>query len=105
MRELGKPRRYVVPTTRQPIDEFFPDLREQRRLASMSCIERTYQFPPGVLAQRGADHREVAGQQALEAVEEQVAVDLQATVFDVGRGIVRRVADVRGEGALLRLQR
>ena len=47
-------------------------------------------------------HRQRIGEETVQVVEEQLAVDAHAAVFDTRRwrGVLR-IADVRGEGVLL----
>lgn len=74
-------------------------------MASLLAIELAHQAMPLLLAKQPAQAREAAGKEAFDGVVEQLAVDPQATFFDVRRRrIAKRVAQVPGEAELLLAQ-
>ncbi|MNT20986.1 hypothetical protein D3C72_1563090 [compost metagenome] len=89
----------------QVVDERLGNFGKQRRLATVTGVEITYSGMPALLAQRLAHHREAASQQAFDGAIEQLTVNLQAPGLDAGRrGMALWVAQVTGQGILLRTQ-
>ncbi len=64
--------------------EFLGDFGKQRRSAAVFRVEFTHQLPPALVVVKAAQHREVAGQQGADVIEEQAPVDGHPPVFDVG---------------------
>ncbi|MCY1460570.1 hypothetical protein D9M71_781410 [compost metagenome] len=85
----------------EEVDELLADLGEQRRMRAVIAAESAYLLTPTHIAERAFDYRKVGGQQALDVVEVQLAVDLQPRIGNLpGCGVVLRVAQVRGEACL-----
>src|SRR5690606_27637922 len=102
MREFGQPRALRVGPCLEEGDQLAAEFGEQRRAAVVVGEEAAQQRAPAGIAQGLADDREAAGQQTIEIVEDEVAVDLQAARLDAGRAGMRvRIAHVRGERAHL----
>ena len=98
-------RRFGVRPTLLERDFNYPPLGEQGGMASLLAIELAHQAMPLLLAKQPAQAREAAGKEAFDSVVEQLAVDPQATFFDVRRRrIAKRVAQVPGEAELLLAQ-
>ncbi|MNV23019.1 hypothetical protein D3C71_1140180 [compost metagenome] len=85
----------------EEVDELLADLGEQRRMRAVIAAEGAHLLTPTRVTERALDHREVGGQQTLDVVEVQLAVDLHPRVRNLPRcGVVLRVAQVRGEACL-----
>ena len=105
MCKLGQPWACGVGMGFEEGDKFKPQPGEQRRFAAMVDEEITQQGLPLAFAQRLAQHRKGAGEQALQIVEDQLAIHAQPAVFNaIWPGVVGRVAHMRGQRVQLRVQ-
>ncbi len=105
MRQFGQERARQSWLRLQPFDELAGDLREQRGTAAVFDEIATTHGLPFVGVQYPQQHRETAGQQPLQIVEQQLAVDLQAAGFQSFRcRNARGVTQMPGQRPLLVLQ-
>src|SRR3546814_10727907 len=81
--------RRVLVSRFEVAQEFARQLGEQRRAAVVVAVERVHQRLPALVAVDTPQHREVAAQLAGDVVEVQLALDVQAPLFDARRQIGR----------------
>ncbi len=89
----------------QKVQKLLRDLQKVGRLRLMFDHELTNQFAPAILAAKLFKHRKGAAQQIAKVVEEQIAIDRHAAIFDAGGSrVILRVTNMCGEFVLLALK-
>ena len=89
----------------QPLHELGGQFGEQRGLRRVHCKEAPDERRPRCLAKQAHADRKAVAKQPEHVVEHQPLVDAQpACIQPFGRGNLGRIAQVRGEGSLLRVQ-
>ena len=89
----------------QVSEELARQFQEIRRLCAVMLHEATNERVPSLWPVYLPDDGKRSRQQAAQVVEEQVAINRHTPVLDaVGRGLVLRIANVRGERVLLALE-
>ena len=106
MRQLRQPWLRGVGIGLEEGDQLKPQFGEQRRPAPVPGQEAAQQCVPTGIAERLADHREAAGEQAIEVVEDEIAIEAQPALFDArGTRVGIGFAHMRGQHGELVLQR
>ncbi len=108
VRQLGEKRRIALPRLvrlGEKGDELFRNFQKIRRRTGVLVEEAAHQAPPASLVIEAVQNRKAFFQEAVEVVEEQLAVDRQAPFLDAGRRrMAFRIAQMRGERTLQALE-